>query len=181
MEVFIIPGEKDPSEAMFPQAPIHRCIFPTSSKRSTFHSICNPTRLEISTSSSSTTETKIKTEPNDTPEDSLDIILTSGQNIKDAIRNTNINDPLEMGQKLLEWGHICPTAPDTIPLHPGIEDDIFVVKTLPNLFLIGNQNSFGLREWKKTKVVTVPKFADTGVAVILNKDHEIIPLTFKLK
>lgn len=174
MEVFILPGEKDPSETMFPQAPIHRCILPVSSRRSTFHSLCNPTRLQISMKS---LEKNVKPDPD---EPTLDLIMTSGLNVKDAMRNTDINCPLEMARKLLQWGHLCPTAPDTIPLHPDIKDDIFVLKTLPNLFIVGNQDKFGLREWNNTKIVTIPQFADSCLAVILDKEMNIVPLNFKL-
>lgn len=165
MEVYLIPGEVDPAEPMFPQAPIHRCVLPQASRISSFHSMCNPTRLEIPVA-----DTK----------SSLDVILSGGQNVVDAMKNTSIRNPLEMVETLLKWGHICPTAPDTLPLHPGVDDDIFVIRTLPNLFVFGGQKRFGVRQYQGTTIVMVPRFCETGTAVVFNKEMNFVPLNIKL-
>lgn len=167
MDVFILPGERDPSESMLPQVPLHRCVFPLSSCRSTFTSMTNPARVEIPFS-------------NDKQHPQLDILLSSGQNVNDALRNSEVTSPLEMAQNLLRWGHICPTAPDTLPLHPGVDDDAFVIKSLPDVFAVGNQPSFDAMEWKNTKIFTIPKFSETGTVVLMNSDMNFLPMSFKV-
>ncbi|CAL8109183.1 unnamed protein product [Orchesella dallaii] len=167
MDVFILPGENDPSEPMLPQVPLHRCVFPQSSRRPTFTTLPNPGRIEIPMN-----EAKGGTK--------LDILLSSGQNVKDAVRNCETTSPLEMAQKLLRWGHLCPTAPDTIPLHPGVPEDVFVVDNMPHIFAVGNQPSFDSMEWKNTKIFTIPKFSETGLVVLLNSELEIVPIRFQV-
>jgi DNA polymerase delta subunit 2 len=41
----------------------------------------------------------------------------------------------------LQWGHLCPTAPDTLSCHPLTVDDPFVISQLnpPDIFFAGNQ------------------------------------------
>ncbi|ODN00967.1 DNA polymerase delta small subunit [Orchesella cincta] len=167
MDVFILPGENDPSEPMLPQVPLHRCVFPQSSRRPTFRALPNPGRVEIPMSAT-------KGSPK------LDIILSSGQNVKDALRNSETTSALEMSQKLLRWGHLCPTAPDTIPLHPGVPEDVFVIENMPHIFAVGNQTAFDSMDWKNTKIFTIPKFSETGMAVLLNSDLEVMPLRFQV-
>jgi len=155
---------------MFPQVPIHHCILPLCSRRPTFHSLKNPSRVQFSSKRAD-------------QEDgfSVDILMTSGENVKDAMRNTNITCPLAMAQNLLLWGHLCPTAPDTMPLHPGITDDVFMLKSLPHLFFIGNQSEFGSSEWKGTKIVSVPSFAKTSQVVIVDSEFQMMTLRFSVQ
>ena len=37
------------------------------------------------------------------------------------------------------WGHLAPTCPDTIGCFPYYEQDPFVLDTLPDVFIVGNQ------------------------------------------
>lgn len=39
---------------------------------------------------------------------------TSGQNISDIYKFVSGEDRLKMAKKTLKWGHLAPTAPDTI-------------------------------------------------------------------
>jgi len=168
MDVLILPSENDPSKPMLPQAPFHRCVLPRVSRRPTFKALSNPARVEVPIT-------------NDKKSIGLDIILSSGQNVTDAIRNSEATSPLDMAQNLLRWGHLCPTAPDTLPLHPGVEDEVFFVDTFPHLFVVGNQETFEAVEWMNTKIFTLPKFSETGTAVLLTSDLELVPLNFKIK
>ncbi len=167
MEVFVLSGKADPVEAMYPQPPLHSCLFPQSTQYPNFHLLSNPSHIQIPISSTRKANT------------SIDMILTDGEPIQDTLRFSDIPSPLQAGQKFLEWGHICPTAPDTLPLHPGVPKDIFILKnSLPHLFVIGNQKKFGVLEWKGTKIVSVPQFSTTKTAVIFTKDFDCIPLEF---
>lgn len=162
-----MPGQHDAAEPMFPQPPIHRCILPLASRRTSFHSLSNPVQVQVPI-------TTAKEKP------ALDLILCGGQNVVDAMKNTDIKSPLEMANSILRWGHLCPTAPDTLTLHPGVEDDAFVLQSLPNLFIVGGQRKFAVREWKQTCIVTLPKFSETGLAVIYDKSMNFVPLNVKL-
>lgn len=42
------------------------------------------------------------------------MIGSSGQNIQDVLRFTNLEDPIDIMDKILDWGHQIPSAPDTI-------------------------------------------------------------------
>jgi len=168
MEVFVISGKEDPVEAMYPQPPMHKCLFPKSTQFASFHLLSNPSRIRIPLS-----------EKDNLPV--LDIIATDGEPIQDALKFSDVASGLEMGTRFLEWGHLCPTAPDTLPLHPGVEDDVFIIKDkLPNFFLIGNQKEFGSKEWKGTKIISVPLFSATATAVVLTQNFDVRPLQFNL-
>lgn len=99
------------------------------------------------------------------------------------MKSTDIRDPLEMAESMLKWGHLCPTAPDTLPLHPSIVDDVFVLAGVaPHAYLFGGQKRFSTRSHKETKtvVVGVPNFAESGMAVVLDKHMQFVPLRIKL-
>lgn len=162
----MLPGENDPTEPMLPQVPLHRCIFPSVSRRSTFKALTNPARVEIPVSAASKSPR-------------VDVLLSGGQNLKDALRNSDVGSPIEMAVNLLRWGHICPTAPDTLPLHPGVKDDVFVVEQSPDVFAIGNQERFEAVECKGTKIVTIPSFSETGSVVLMDEEMNFHPITFK--
>lgn len=167
MNVLILPGENDPSQPMFPQAPIHNCLFPMTSRRPTFRTLSNPSRISMPIS-----------DKKDSIE--LDIILSSGQIVQDIIRNSETSSPLEVAENILRWGHLCPTAPDTLPLHPGVEDDVFVMDSLPHVFAVGSQETFEGTDWMGTKIIAVPKFSESGTAVLLTREMDLLPLNFKL-
>lgn len=41
-------------------------------------------------------------------------IGTSGQNVKDILRCSEVENPLDVLERICEWGHLAPTAPDTL-------------------------------------------------------------------
>lgn len=42
------------------------------------------------------------------------IMGSSGQNVQDIQRFSNLDDPIDIMEKILEWGHQIPSAPDTL-------------------------------------------------------------------
>lgn len=44
------------------------------------------------------------------------VVGTSGQSVADITAFSKIEDPLVALEKTLEWGHLMPTAPDTLGL-----------------------------------------------------------------
>lgn len=168
MEVFVVTGKEDPVEAMYPQPPMHKCLFPLSTQYASFHLLSNPSRVSIPVSGQNSTS-------------SLDLILTDGEPIADAMKCSDATSSLQMGRRMLEWGHLCPTAPDTLPLHPGVEDDVFFIQgKLPHFFLIGNQKEFGHMEWRGSTIIAVPRFSASAAGVIVTKEYKPQLMQFNL-
>lgn len=88
-----MPGEYDPSNHVLPQQPMHYCMFPQSAKYETFQGATNPYQCNVA--------------------DRI-ILGTSGQPINDIKTLTDIEDNLEILESTLTWGHLAPTAPDTL-------------------------------------------------------------------
>jgi len=42
------------------------------------------------------------------------VIGSSGQTIQDVLRFTNLENPIDIMEKILDWGHQIPSAPDTV-------------------------------------------------------------------
>ncbi|VVC35969.1 Hypothetical protein CINCED_3A012978 [Cinara cedri] len=121
VDVQIMPGEFDPTDRTLPQQAFHKCLFPKASEYSGLHRVTNPNQFEI--------EGRL-------------MIGSSGQNIQDVLRFTNLEDPIEIMDKILDWGHQIPSAPDTIPCYPFEGQDPFIIKEMPDVFFVSNQQSF---------------------------------------
>lgn len=67
--------------------------FIKASEYSNFHRVTNPNKFEI--------------------EGHL-VIGSSGQTVQDVLRFTNLDNPIDIMDKILDWGHLIPSAPDTI-------------------------------------------------------------------
>lgn len=150
--VDVMPGEFDPTNHIMPQQPLHRCLFPKSSVYTTMQSVSNPYELEIG---------------------GRLLIGMSGQNVKDVCRCSVLEDPLEVMESLCMWGHLAPTAPDTLSSYPYVGDEPFVITSCPDLMFVGNQESFAVRTVKGTAdhdvtLVSVPRFNGTGTCVLVN-------------
>lgn len=72
------------------------------------------------------------------------IIGTSGQPIQDIhkVCGSGTLSSVEWLERTLEWGHMCPTAPDTIPCMPFLKNDPFVFKECPDIYFAGNMDKF---------------------------------------
>ncbi|XP_068244383.1 DNA polymerase delta subunit 2 [Palaemon carinicauda] len=150
--VDVMPGEFDPTNHIMPQQPLHRCLLPKASIYSSMLSVPNPYELEIG---------------------GRMMIGMSGQNVKDVRRCSSLEDPLEIMESLCQWGHLAPTAPDTLPSFPYDGEEPFVITASPDLMFVGNQESFDVRTVKGTAdydvtLVSVPKFNETGTCVLVN-------------
>lgn len=93
VSVDIMPGGKDPSGTIMPQEPLFSALFQSSREYSTFHNVTNPYWSCV---------------------DNVSILGTSGQTIDDIYKYVQSEDRLEMAKKTLIWGHMAPTAPDTL-------------------------------------------------------------------
>ena len=121
-----MPGANDPTNYVLPQQPLHRCMFPLSEKLSTLNMVTNPYRCNI---------------------DDLVLAGTSGQPTSDILKNSCMKDPLDALEKTLVWGHLCPTAPDTLGCYPFENEDPFIFDRYPDVYFAGNQEKFSYRIW----------------------------------
>ncbi|KAL1129304.1 hypothetical protein AAG570_013833, partial [Ranatra chinensis] len=93
IDVDLMPGEFDPTNFTLPQQPIHYCMFPKALCNATFRSVTNPHMLELFGAT---------------------VVGSSGQPVSDVCAFSTAEDPLEALHNTLTWGHLAPTAPDTI-------------------------------------------------------------------
>jgi len=151
----LLPGDSDPATFLWPQQPMHACLFPKSSRSTGFKSRSNPFMASVARRL---------------------IVATSGQNIANVIRCSTIEGELDALRRTLLWRHVAPTAPDTLGCYPFLDKDPFVMETRPDLYLAGNCSRFdscwvpspsGV-EGEGTLCVTVPRFDLTQTAVIVN-------------
>lgn len=148
----IMPGSSDPANFSLPQQPLHRCLFPGSSAYNTFRSCTNPHCFEL---------------------DNIRFLGTSGQNIDDLGKYSEANSNIEFMERTLRWRHLAPTAPNTLGCYPFTDRDPFYVETCPHVYFVGNQDKYESRlikgsEGQMVRLICIPRFAETGVAVVLN-------------
>ncbi|VDP49461.1 unnamed protein product [Soboliphyme baturini] len=161
VNIDLMPGEFDPVNHMLPQQPMNVRIFPNVGPMSTFHPVTNPYSATI---------------------DGVKFLGTSGQNIDDVYRFSSIENRLEILASTLSWGHMCPTAPDTLDCFPFYDRDPFIIEQSPHVYFCGNQPEFSskrvnLGSGPKTTLVTVPSFSETGIFVLMNvKDLTVEPV-----
>lgn len=174
MPVHILPGASDPANVILPQQPFPPAMFGDAARYSTFSCETNPTYLTM-TAEAGTPNPKFK----------RTLLVNSGQPVNDMFKYlpTPPNTRLSMLENTLLWRHMAPTAPDTLWCHPFRDDDPFIIKQTPDLYIVGGQKKFGTRlvtgqrglSTKKDKgipqrcrIVLVPSFALTGILVLVN-------------
>jgi len=164
VDVQIMPGEFDPSDRTLPQQAFHKCLFPKASEYSSFHRVTNPNQFEI--------ESRL-------------VIGSSGQTVQDVLRFTNLEDPIDIMDKILDWGHQMPSAPDTLSCYPFEGQDPFIIKEMPDIFFASNQPSFQTslkhnNNGSSTRLISVPSFSLTQTCVLLNLNTlQCHPVSFK--
>ncbi|CAH9127678.1 unnamed protein product [Cuscuta epithymum] len=148
----VMPGPSDPANFSLPQQRLHRCLFPGSSTYNTFRSCTNPHCFEL---------------------DKIRFLGTSGQNIDDLNKYSEAKDKLEFMERTLKWRHLAPTAPNTLGCYPYDDRDPFFIESCPHVYFVGNQDEYDTRlikgsEGQVVRLICIPRFAETGVAVVLN-------------
>lgn len=136
-----MPGARDPSPRAMPQQPLNECLLPHSSKFNTLGLTTNPYAARLA--------------------DNVEILGHSGQPVDDLLLQMNFansaenNDQessramevvqdgpshsLDALQMTLQWGHICPTAPDSLASYPFTDEDPFIIMKAPSIYFSGNQ------------------------------------------
>lgn len=157
MPVHLLPGERDPASVAIPQQPIHFALLPRAGRFDSLHRHTNPAWVSIG---------------------NRKLLGTAGQNIDDIYKYVDEPDAnrIEMALRTLEWGHLAPTAPDTLWCYPFKSTDPFVLKERPDIMVVGNQPAYASAVYKfdveeeehGCRVVLLPEFAKTKQVVLLN-------------
>ena len=165
LHVDLMPGKADPSNLALPQQPLHACLFPEACRyEGTLHRVTNPHECSV---------------------DGVAVLGTSGQNVDDLWRCTGCEERLDILASTLTWGHLAPSAPDTLSCYPFNDRDPFLVPTQPHLYFAGNQPEYAsrlvadARSGAATRLLLVPAFAATGTLVLVNLETLAChPITF---
>ncbi|KAE8214695.1 hypothetical protein CF327_g1923 [Tilletia walkeri] len=155
MDVYILPGERDPTSLALPQQPIHFALLPRASRFANCRRVTNPAWFGVG---------------------GRRILGTSGQNLDDIFKYAEEEGDdarVLMAARTLDWGHVAPTAPDTLWCYPFNTDDPFLIREAPDIYFVGNQPSFATTTYEnpdghQTRVVLLPRFSQTGDVVLVN-------------
>src|SRR5690606_6894879 len=123
VQVDLMPGGRDPTNFALPQQPLHPALLSNSARYNTLNSVTNPYECAIG---------------------GTVFMGTSGQPINDIRMQTRYSQAAEDPDLLalentLRWGHLAPTAPDTLACYPFYYEDPFVIEQCPHVFFAGNQ------------------------------------------
>jgi DNA polymerase delta subunit 2 len=180
MQVIVMPGDKDPTNSTMPQQPIHKVMLKDTRTFDgvTLKRTTNPTYLDLGgrlfLACSGQTVDDIAHYIATTPVDQ-DVMADSQAG--DAFDEV---DTLAIMESCLRWRHMAPTAPDTLWTYPYADRDPFIMNTMPDVYLLGNQAKFDDRLVEETRtaedgerttrcrLITVPKFIETGELVLVN-------------
>lgn len=173
MPIHILPGDTDPARIILPQQPFPRGMFGAISSSPSFTCETNPTYLRICSGIVSDPE-----ELDRTPRVVRNLLINSGQPLNDMFKYlTAPHTRLEVMESTLKWRHMAPTAPDTLWCHPYLEQDPFIIRETPDIYLIGGQKKFATKmatedgldgTKKRCRLVLIPRFSTTGVVVLVN-------------
>ncbi|DBA76745.1 TPA: hypothetical protein ACH3X2_008775 [Trebouxia sp. C0005] len=161
--VEVMPGNNDPANHSLPQQPLHRCLFPLASSFTSFNRVTNPHEFEV---------------------DGISFLGTSGQNLDDIYKYSVEENRLTLLQRVLEWGHLVPTAPDTLTCYPLSDSDPFILQSAPHVFFVGNQPAYSSQmvtgpEGQKVLLISLPRFSSSGSLILVNlKSLAVHPIQF---
>eukprot|EP00985_Skeletonema_marinoi_P007177 scaffold3135_cov181-Skeletonema_marinoi.AAC.2 len=175
-----IPGWNDPTNANWPQRPLHSCLLPNSvGFVDLFRRSTNPYESDCS---------------------GVKVLGSDGLNVADLRRflpkkcagDDEVNDEgaevkvspsssIDALHQTLNISHMAPTGPDSLPTFPSSETDPFVMTSRPAVYFIGNCDEFEARlvgekgetidtaaDDDATRLVCVPSFSATGEVVLVN-------------
>ena len=185
LPLVVMPGADDPTTANWPQRPLHSALLPRSNRRFKSHHLlrCTPNPYAA------------------THHHQQLVVGTSGANVQDLTKrllrqqngnNNNDNDDdispaaavqpyseLQALRQTLEWSHMCPTGPDSVPTAPHPDNtDPMVLTQWPRLYFMGNARRFATSKVDSgptsgtnscsCRLVCLEQFATTGQAVLVN-------------
>ena len=188
--VDILPGIEDPTTANWPQRPLHRSLLQHSSDPSKVP----PAMLSrVPNPYGAVLHHKYLLGTDGTNVIDLSQSLLTPNTAHNTQDGSEEDQPafvpvshLEALRRTLQCGHMCPTGPDTVPTMPHAESDPMVLpeNESPHIYFAGNCDAFDTDVMEvpdpnitdpqkkttmmKVRLVCIPKFSDTGEAVLVN-------------
>ncbi|KAI6653642.1 DNA polymerase delta subunit 2 [Oopsacas minuta] len=164
LQVTLMPGTNEPGNITLPQQPLYEPMFPKSISYSTLNMVTNPNSMSI---------------------DGRTLLGTSGQNIDNIYKFCTTEDRMAILESTLKWGHMAPTAPETLSCYPYDHSHLepFIIQQLPNIYFAGNQPEFKFKyyepEGESTLLILVPDFSIVNTCVLVNlKNLECHSMSF---
>ena len=154
-----IPGWHDPTNANWPQRPIHSCLLPHScSFIDLFGRSTNPYEGILEATGSDGEGVKVIVLGSDGlnvadlrrflaiktgGQDDVEMACESGS--KGDSTSNQMTSSMDALHQTLRFGHMAPTGPDSLPTFPSSESDPFVIETRPTIYFAGNCEKFETR------------------------------------
>lgn len=164
IDVDLMPGQNDPTSYVLPQRPLHHCILPLSAPYRSMNRVSNPYAFTVCTSDSNQHENALR------------FLGTSGSPVKDVMQYSGgLENGIDAMKECLKWGHVAPTAPDTLGCYPFPASDPFIIEKAPHVFFAGNQEKFQTKmcefDDKEIRLIAVPEFSKTREICVLNLNN----------
>ena len=151
VEVEMMPGDNDMSDAFQPQQPLHPVLLPKSARHSTLRLVSNPfcfTAVPPACALKGETgekEGSDKKKHKAEVSEGVNVFVTSGQNINDVARESRFPSRLDTMSLVIESGCACPTAPNTLFSYPFCNYDPFLFQQTPHCLVACDQPRFETR------------------------------------
>jgi DNA polymerase delta subunit 2 len=150
--VDVMPGEDDPTNCFYPQQPFHPLMLPAATRHPDVRLVTNPFECTATAATGA----------------AATFCVTAGQNVADVCAQTALS-PLAALERLLAWGHLCPTAPNTLACYPFKDGEPFVMPDAPHCLVACNQPAYATGvSAAGVRMVAVPRFSETGKVVLVD-------------
>ncbi|PWV08124.1 putative DNA polymerase delta subunit 2 [Trypanosoma cruzi] len=196
IEVDVMPGDQDVTNAFQPQQPLHPLLLPEAARRSSLKLVTNPYEFHAfpgkkpTATATATAERTATTTTTTTAEGGTIFFISSGSNLNDVSRETRYRTRLDAMSMLLRCGCACPTAPNTLFSYPFKILDPFVFPSAPHCFVCCDQPEMQTRwvplegfnpagddntneeapveDSAGVRLICVPPFSQTGALVLVD-------------
>ncbi|KAK8830804.1 hypothetical protein WA577_003509 [Blastocystis sp. JDR] len=162
----VVPGASDPTPILVPQQPLHASLLQRSVAFSSLERAPNPYAATVA---------------------GKRVLMTAGQNVQDVLRQiAPAVSATEAMALTLQWGTLFPTDPNTCPGIPYDTTDPFIVRQLPDVYVVGNQAALEVERrvigGKEVVLIALPAFSATGEAALVNLETlEVEPIRFEVE
>ena len=150
--VDIMPSKHDPTTVNWPQRPLHSSLLPHATN--TLFRTPNPyaaghgNQFVVGTDGVNVKDLQER------------IIVKKDDSDDDDDKNENYRrvSELEALEKTLQWSHICPTGPSSVPTVPHIDQDPMILTKRPHVYFCGNATEgFATKKTKDCTLICLPK------------------------
>jgi DNA polymerase delta subunit 2 len=180
VELDVMPGDLDPSNCFLPQQPIHPLLLRSASRQTTLKLVTNPYEVTfVPLNDDDAPGTKKADDPS-----GCMCLFQSGQCLEDVLVQSQLG-PLEAMERMLQWGLMAPTAPNTLACYPFKDMDPFVIDTTPHVFVSCNHREGLQTSLVKhpgggvTRLIAVPEFHRAGQVVLLDINSPTLDVTYE--